>query len=447
MKILLIFASCFVLGIRSDRVKRIVGGEKAAIPKPISNLVQNVENTEQSSSSGSVLPGRINSATGSSKGTAATSPSPDYDNQDYVSIYEEDRSSKILGVKEKDGYISFKGIRYAKPPLGHNRFQRPVFAHLKNTIKAFDYGSPCVQPLTDNSDITGSEDCLFLNVYTPSVYSRNASGLPVLFWIHGGGFVRGSGNQYGVKDLIKKNLVVVTFNYRLGTLGFLGSEDQQMAGNAGLFDIRAAFEWTRRYIVYFGGDPYRIFTAGQGSGASVAMLLAQSDFTSEYIKGVIAMSGTGISSNAVDYTPKETSQFISKASKCTGLPPLKTVRCLQMIESKSIFQADKALEEERIGGDGFVNAISKLLSSGPVVEGKNDGRFLSYFLNKNPLNALQDKNMPKVPLLMGTAKSETGNAITGKFRNVVLKNLKVPEFLNKVLPKTLINNNVGKYLM
>lgn len=123
MKILLIFASCFVLGIRSDRVKRIVGGEKAAIPKPISNLVQNVENTEQSSSSGSVLPGRINSATGSSKGTAATSPSPDYDNQDYVSIYEEDRSSKILGVKEKDGYISFKGIRYAKPPLGHNRFQ------------------------------------------------------------------------------------------------------------------------------------------------------------------------------------------------------------------------------------------------------------------------------------------------------------------------------------
>lgn len=65
---------------------------------------------------------------------------------------------------------------------------------------------------------------------------------------------------------------------------------------------------------------------------------------SEYIKGVIAMSGTGISSNAVDYAPKETSQFISKASKCTGLTPLKTVRCLQMAESKSIFQADKALE-------------------------------------------------------------------------------------------------------
>lgn len=72
------------------------------------------------------------------------------------------------------------------------------------------------------------------------------------------------------------------------------------------------------------------------------------------------------------------------------------------------------IQEDRIGDGGFVNAVSKLLSSGPVIEGKNDGRFLSYFLHNNPLDALKSKKMPKVPLLMGTAKSETGNAVTGK---------------------------------
>lgn len=137
MKIVLIFASCLVLGIRSDRVKRIVGGEKAAIPKPIPNLIQNVETTKEPGSSGSVLPGKTSSPAGSSKGAATASPSTDYDSQDYVSIYEEDRSSKILGVKEKDGYISFKGIRYAKPPLGHNRFQVRLDSKILNRNVAY----------------------------------------------------------------------------------------------------------------------------------------------------------------------------------------------------------------------------------------------------------------------------------------------------------------------
>lgn len=122
MKVLLILVSYAVLGVQCDRVKRIVGGEQAAIPKLIPNLVQTAGSTKGSSSSGNAQStGSVRA--GSSNKAAVTTPATDFYSQDSVYIYEEDRDAKIFGVREKDGYISFKGIRYAQPPLGRNRFQ------------------------------------------------------------------------------------------------------------------------------------------------------------------------------------------------------------------------------------------------------------------------------------------------------------------------------------
>lgn len=424
--IVLCLVSC---ALANHRVKRIVGGEKAAIPPRL-----NLDDAN--------LPADDSDSSGPSAVTEENAPTNFIAGGDNVVVIKEDtRNSKVTGVKERNGQISFKGIRYAEPPTKRNRFVRPVLKYMSGEIDATKYGNFCLQGQYPN--IVGDEDCLFLNVYTPSV---KATGLPVFFWIHGGGFKSGSGNQYAAAALVAKNIVVVTANYRLGTLGFLGTNDQVMSGNSGLFDIRAAFEWTKKYIEYFGGDPKKIFPAGQGSGASVATLFAQSSFTNDNIRGVVAMSGSGLSSSAINYSPGNTFESVATTSRCSENNDLmKTVRCLQNVDAKVIMQTDNTIEKYAIEEGGFVSAMTDILGSGPLIEGENDDRFLSFFLNDNPLNALQAKQYPSVPLLIGTTKHETGKLISGPFYSEVISKVADPNFLKKSLPQSLLNNNKGLF--
>ncbi|XP_065212693.1 carboxylesterase 5A isoform X2 [Planococcus citri] len=423
--ILLCLVSC---ASANHRVKRIVGGEKAAIPQALN--LEDVNLPDDSESDGPSLIDETESTNFSADGL------------DYVVVVNEEfRKSKVTGVKERNGQVSFRGIRYAEPPVKRGRFARPVLKYMNGEIDATKYGSPCLQ--RQYSSTVGDEDCLFLNVYTPSV---KATGLPVFFWIHGGGFKSGSGNQYAAAALVAKNVIVVTINYRLGTLGFLGTNDQVISGNSGLFDIRAGFEWTKRYIKYFGGDPKKIFPAGQGSGASVATLFAQSSFTSDGVKGVIAMSGSGLSSSAVNYSPNNTFESVATMSQCSEYQDsLKVVRCLQDLDVNAILETDSTIQQNSLNEGGFVSALTDLLGSGPVIEGKNDDRFLSFFLNDNPLNALQAKQYPNVPLLIGTTKQETGKLISGPFYDEVINKANDPNFLKKSLPQALLNNNKGLF--
>lgn len=146
----------------------------------------------------------------------------------------------------------------------------------------------------------GSEDCLFLNVFTPALPDAT-DGHPVLIWIHGGGFRRGAATQYEMRNLVDKNTIVVSIQYRLGSLGnfhryirssvdciaieililrtgFLSSGTKDLSGNNGLFDMISATEWVRDYIEFFGGNPKKIVAFGQGTGASSAFLLGLSKF-------------------------------------------------------------------------------------------------------------------------------------------------------------------------
>jgi len=162
------------------------------------------------------------------------------------------------------GVVAFKGIPYAAPPLGPLRWKAPQAAlRWQGTRDAIEYCAGCPQPPFPGVPPTQSEDCLGLNIWTPAKTAKDK--LPVMVWIHGGGFMVGSSAQptYDGDILARQGVVVVSFNYRLGVLGFLAHPElsresaEKVSGNYGLLDQIAALKWVQRNIASFGGDPNR----------------------------------------------------------------------------------------------------------------------------------------------------------------------------------------------
>ena len=179
---------------------------------------------------------------------------------------------------EDDGVYSYRGIPYAAPPLGELRWKPPIDpASWTDTLVTTERPNGCVQAPFNGLQIPGfiaSEDCLYLNVDTPA----GGSGLPVMVWIHGGGFTLGEGVQADggtAGDVIVRQTgaVVVSMNYRLGQLGFLAHAElsaesaNDTSGNYGLMDQTAALEWVRDNIAAFGGDPDNVTIFGESAGA------------------------------------------------------------------------------------------------------------------------------------------------------------------------------------
>ncbi|KAH6628963.1 acetylcholinesterase precursor [Boeremia exigua] len=176
------------------------------------------------------------------------------------------------------GINTWKGIRFAAPPTGARRWQRPEAPAVNRTsvTSATDFGAMCSQVgysgISMEIDPRGTEDCLFLNVQSPT----NATNLPVLVWIHGGGYGTGNGQQ-DFTDMMKitgNTFVVVSIQYRLGPFGFLASDEVVTKGvaNAGLLDQFFALQWVQTYISQFGGDPSAVTISGESAGAGAALL-------------------------------------------------------------------------------------------------------------------------------------------------------------------------------
>lgn len=182
-------------------------------------------------------------------------------------------------VKTREGYIRgvaennisvFKGIPYAHPPVGSLRYTPPV-AHKawKDTLNTTDFGHSATQP--EGKKAIGSEDCLYLNLYTPAVDNHKRA---VVVWVHGGSMTNGSGKGMdGHAFADHDDIVTITINYRLGALGFLymGDVDKKYAqsGNLGLLDVVAALKWIHQNIAAFGGDPNRVTVMGESAGAKL----------------------------------------------------------------------------------------------------------------------------------------------------------------------------------
>jgi para-nitrobenzyl esterase len=194
--------------------------------------------------------------------------------------------------------LSFKGIPYASPPVGNLRWQppRPVTAWT-NVLDVKAFGPECVQKKFDDDPRVLSENCLFLNVWRPSE-KRPDEPLPVMVWIHGGGYIFG-GSSGAIGDgsaLAHNGLVVVTLNYRLGRVGFFAHPAlivPGFSGNFGYMDQIQALKWVQTNIAKFGGNPNQVTLAGESAGGASVVHLLTSPLTKGLFHRVIIMSGGG----------------------------------------------------------------------------------------------------------------------------------------------------------
>ena len=209
----------------------------------------------------------------------------------------------------------FKGIPFAAPPTYKLRWKPPQPPKVWEGVRqATEFGAACMQ--TGNQPNI-DEDCLTLNIWTPAKDMK--ARLPVMVWIHGGGFIRGSGRIDG-EALARRGVVVVSFNYRLGVFGFFAhpglarESPHHSSGNYGLLDQIAALRWVQRNIAAFGGDPKNITVFGESAGGSSVCLLLVSPLAGGLFQRAIIQSPGGIST-PIPHTNKE----------WYGLPPLQEV--------------------------------------------------------------------------------------------------------------------------
>jgi para-nitrobenzyl esterase len=205
---------------------------------------------------------------------------------------------ELAGEVSTMGPLVFKGIPYAAPPVGDQRWREPKPATGWTGVRdASKFGAACMQPESTLMRIPGStmsEDCLYLNVWTPSLTPTMPA--PVMVFIHGGSFITGSGSQpqFDGANLAVRGVVVVTINYRLGVFGFLAHPDltaqspRHTSGNYGLLDQIAALHWVRDNIASFGGDARNITVFGESAGASsIGYLLVAPDAKSLFDKAIL----------------------------------------------------------------------------------------------------------------------------------------------------------------
>ncbi len=288
----------------------------------------------------------------------------------------------------------FLGVPFAAAPVGALRWREPQpVARWRGVRRADAFGPRCMQqPLFSDMAFRSppsSEDCLYLNVWTPAA-ARAGAKLPVLFYIHGGGLQAGDASEkrYDGAALAARGLVVVTANHRLNVFGFLAhpaltAESRARAsGNYGLLDQAAALAWVRRNIARFGGDPARITIGGESAGSMSVSALMASPLTRGRIAGAIGQSGAlmgALSPKPLADAEREGAAF----AQSLGATDLRALRALS---------ADRLLATQgRTGGTWF----------GTVVDG--------HMLTEAPAATFAAGRQARVPLLVGTNSQEAGH--------------------------------------
>ena len=304
-------------------------------------------------------------------------------------------SGKLRGVAETrpSPLKIFRGIPFAAPPVGDLRWREPQPVLRWSGIRqATDFGPRCMQqPLFSDMMFRSpapSEDCLYLNVWTPArLDGSERHKLPVLMYIYGGGFMAGDSSEkrYDGAALARHGIVVVTINYRLGVFGFFShpeltaSSPHHASGNYGLLDQAAALKWIKRNISAFGGDPSHITIGGESAGSIAVSALMASPLSRGDIAGAIGESGAmmlGLTPPALDQAEKTGAAF----AQGLGAPTLAQLRALP---------ADKLLAAQGSARD---------VPFDPVIDG--------YFLTEPPSVTFASGKAAHVPLLVGSNSQE-----------------------------------------
>jgi para-nitrobenzyl esterase len=260
-------------------------------------------------------------------------------------------SGRVTGVRTQDGkVVSFEGIPFAAAPVGKLRWTPPEPVASWEGVRAADkFGASCIQrehgealPWTieylDKNET--SEDCLYLNVWTPK--NEPGANLPVVVYVHGGAFTEGSGAVpiYDGENLARQGMVVVTINYRLGVFGFLAYPDLTKAsvhhssGNYGLLDQIAALKWVKANIRQFGGNPERVLVWGQSAGAMSVEALIASPLSANLFHAAMADSGIGLVPGMADLTKaEENGKKFAEALHANDIDALRALPADQLLKS------------------------------------------------------------------------------------------------------------------
>src|SRR5215471_13980724 len=323
-------------------------------------------------------------------------------------------------VRIDDGFVrgmatgtvdEFLGLPYAAPPTGNLRWRPPAPpAAWAGVRDATQFGPSCPQALTRNPLLPPgpiSEDCLYLNVYTPPQGSGNEGSWPVLVWIHGGGLVQDGARDYDGSGLAADGMVVVTINYRLGALGFLAhpalaSRPGGPAGNYGLMDQQAALRWVQRNIAQFGGNPDNVTIAGQSAGGLSVLAQMVSPGARGLFQRAIVESGTFALNQRPLATAEAAGEAFATAVGCSD----QTAACLRNAPVSNLVNDFGVEIPGVVDGSVLTQAIGTALAGGqfarvPVINGiTHDEELL--FVDLLKLTVSQGTNIPLAAPLDGS---------------------------------------------
>lgn len=335
-----------------------------------------------------------------------------------------------LRGEKRDFYYAFEGIPYAKAPLGELRLAPSVVndARWEEPRDATEPGPVCLQwsHFVEGEDrSTGEEDCLFMNVYTTSVGVLEEP-LPTIFFIHGGAFMFGSGDFYKPDNLLRKPMVLVTFNYRLGPLGFLSTEDDVIPGNYGLKDQVTALRWIRSNIEVFGGHADNITIVGYSAGSASVQLHYLSPMSRGLFKNGIGHSGSALNPWVLAEDSAKKAQLIATT---VGCPTTSSTKMLQCLREKP------ALDIVRAVGPLFRYLYNPFSPLGVVIEkqSKNNPR---PFLADHPYKLMKSGKYFHVPLILSVNEAE-GLYPGGEFISREEYLLEIDERWNQLVPHIL----------
>ncbi|XP_046579689.1 cholinesterase 2-like [Haliotis rubra] len=249
-------------------------------------------------------------------------------------------------------YHAFLGIPFAVPPTGSRRFKRPQpHPGFNHTFKAYKYGPACLQAfnLIGSNSVTGNEDCLTLNVFTPASIT-DTSNIPVIVWIHGGGFIAGAAITYDPSLIVaNEQVIVVTIQYRLGPLGFLSTKDDVSAGNYGLWDQHLALQWVKKNIASFGGDMNSITLMGESAGSASVAFQALYSGSKGLFQRTIMQSGSASSSWAYTRNSLKYARQLAQKVNCSSQSDSASmIACLKTVSAKRLTAASWPMGNEPV---------------------------------------------------------------------------------------------------